>query len=69
MDSTSRCPLCGGPNDCGIALGKSVCWCFSAVIPAEVLAQVPEAERDRGCICRACAESATARTERASPVS
>ena len=58
MADATRCALCGGPNDCGMALGKSDCWCFSTPIPAEVLARVPDEERNRVCVCRRCAESA-----------
>jgi hypothetical protein len=56
-DQTSRtlCPICGGPNDCGLAAGKTTCWCFGAEIPAAALARVPDAARDQRCICPACA--------------
>jgi hypothetical protein len=30
-----RCPICGGPNDCGMAAGKSECWCASVKISPE----------------------------------
>jgi hypothetical protein len=49
------CPVCGGPNGCGITAGASTCWCFTASIPAEALARVPEAARDRSCLCASCA--------------
>jgi hypothetical protein len=52
---TAQCPICGGPNDCGVAQGKSDCWCFSASIPPEVLARVPADERNVTCVCRTCA--------------
>ena len=52
-----NCPICGIANDCGIALGKGTCWCFSTTIPPDVLARVPVEQRERVCICRACAES------------
>ena len=51
-----RCPLCGGPNDCGIAAGASTCWCFTAEIPADVRDRIPPDARDLACVCRACAE-------------
>jgi hypothetical protein len=51
-----RCPLCGGPNDCGMAAGKSECWCFEAKISAEALAQVPEEAKGKVCVCRKCAK-------------
>ena len=44
------CPLCGDTNECGVAAGKSTCWCFATAIPAEVLARVPVEQRNRACI-------------------
>jgi len=58
--SQDTCPLCGGPNRCGLAAGADTCWCFTASIPPAALAQVPEADRDRRCICAACADRAGA---------
>ncbi|MDO9002922.1 MAG: cysteine-rich CWC family protein [Aquabacterium sp.] len=52
------CPLCAGPNGCAMAAGGSVdspCWCRSVVFGAEVLAQVPQAQRGQVCICARCA--------------
>lgn len=62
-----RCPLCGGPNDCGIAAGASTCWCFSTDVPAEVVARVPDEARDAMCICRACAEGQSAAANSSNP--
>ncbi len=50
-----RCPLCGGPNECGMAAGKSECWCFEAKIAPEVLARVPEEAKGKVCVCAKCA--------------
>ncbi|MBC7699364.1 cysteine-rich CWC family protein [Aquabacterium sp.] len=55
------CPLCGGPNACAMAAGgaaDSPCWCRSAVFSADVLAQLPEAQRGQVCICGRCASFA-----------
>ena len=60
------CPLCGGPNSCGLAAGDTTCWCFTATIPDAALERVPDAARDRRCICAACAGQTAARP--ASPV-
>ena len=49
-----RCPLCGGPNECGLAAGKSECWCFEAKIAPEVLERVPEEAKGKVCVCRGC---------------
>lgn len=49
------CPICGGPNACGIAAGDTTCWCFTASIPAAALERVPDEAKDRTCICAACA--------------
>jgi len=59
--SAEICPLCGRGNACGMAAGKGECWCFDATIPAEVLAQIPEAARGVACVCRECAEGRSAR--------
>ncbi|HMQ12505.1 MAG TPA: cysteine-rich CWC family protein [Candidatus Competibacter phosphatis] len=53
--SSSRCPLCGQPNECGIAAGQSTCWCFETRIPPEVLEKVPPELRGVTCVCKACA--------------
>lgn len=58
MQQTSdaeRCPLCEGPNECGIQKGQPKCWCFFVTVSPSALAQVPEALRERACLCRACA--------------
>ncbi len=56
MDETvSRCPLCGQPNECGMAAGQSSCWCFETQIPPEVLERVPPELRGVACVCKACA--------------
>lgn len=52
-----KCPLCGQPNDCQLcthAAYKGLCWCVHLKMPEELLAQVPENLKDRGCICRRC---------------
>lgn len=51
-----RCPVCGGPNDCGMAAGKSECWCAEVKISAEALERVPEGAKGKVCLCRECAE-------------
>ncbi len=51
----SRCPLCGKANECGAERGASTCWCYSARIPEDVLNRIPADQRDRACICEACA--------------
>jgi len=61
----NTCPLCSGPNGCGLAAGGTTCWCFTASIPA-ALERVPDEARDRRCICAACAGQTAARP--ASPV-
>lgn len=54
----SRCPLCGGENDCTAAKGEghSVCWCMSAKIPRGLLERIPQEMRGRACVCRRCVE-------------
>ena len=50
-----RCPLCGGPNECGLAAGKSECWCFEAKIAPEVLERVLKEAKGKVCVCAKCA--------------
>jgi len=55
-----RCPLCGQPNACAMASTQDgaamsgPCWCTMVSFSAELLSQVPEAARQRACICAAC---------------
>lgn len=54
-----RCPLCGQANDCAVARSGSFdqpCWCTSIQISPEALARIPEDQRGKACVCRACAE-------------
>jgi hypothetical protein len=61
----ARCPLCGEVNSCGMAAGDTECWCFTAKVPDEVLARLPDGARGVVCVCRKCAEGAPAiRTSR-----
>ncbi len=53
-----RCPLCGGPNECGLAAGKSECWCVEAKIGPEVLEKVPEEAKGKVCVCEKCVQVA-----------
>jgi hypothetical protein len=57
------CPICDGPNDCGLAAGGTTCWCFSTAIPPAALARIPGPARDQSCICPTCA----GRTDAARP--
>lgn len=53
----TRCPLCGMPNGCAMAAGGdgAECWCMNVELGAEVLARIPDAARDKACVCAACA--------------
>ena len=53
--SSDRCPVCGAQNDCGMAAGRTSCWCTSKTFPADSLARVPEEARNVACLCRGCA--------------
>ena len=58
--SPSRCPLCGGPNDCQLCtpgMHKGPCWCVKMEMSAALLARVPEEFRNRACICQNCVEN------------
>jgi len=55
----ASCPLCGGPNNCRLCTTdayKGPCWCMQVEIPGELLARLPEALRNRACLCRSCVE-------------
>ncbi len=56
----TRCPLCGRPNRCVLAAGGEIhdCWCLQTPIAPAALACLPEEERDRRCLCPACAVGA-----------
>ena len=61
----SLCPLCGRPNACQLcstAASKGPCWCFEVEMPAELLARVPEALRNRACVCKECVTAFHAKT-------
>ncbi|MFZ2298993.1 MAG: cysteine-rich CWC family protein [Aquabacterium sp.] len=56
------CPLCGQANACAQASGSPAdapCWCSNLTFSLELLARVPEAQRDVNCICEACARAAS----------
>jgi broad specificity phosphatase PhoE len=54
---SSRCPLCGENNACGIAAGDSVtdCWCYGEALNRDALGRVPPSSRNRVCLCARCA--------------
>ncbi|MCC6075219.1 cysteine-rich CWC family protein [Pseudomonas sp. GCM10022188] len=52
------CPLCGGANQCAPARAGTFavdCWCKTASISPEALAQVPEELVGKACLCPRCA--------------
>ncbi|HLP76645.1 MAG TPA: cysteine-rich CWC family protein [Candidatus Paceibacterota bacterium] len=53
----TRCPLCGGPNDCQLCrmdTYKGPCWCAKVEVPESLLALLPPDAKNRSCICRGC---------------
>ena len=56
MKKPSVCPFCGADNMCGIAVGKTSCWCFDVTVPAQLLLLLPGNKDEQGCICRSCIE-------------
>jgi len=59
-NDSSRCPLCGEPNDCALCTtgaAKTQCWCVGQEFPARLLARIPESSKNRACICRSCVEA------------
>lgn len=64
------CPLCGQPNRCTQADPQTAhqpCWCFTERIPPAVLQGLPEALRDRQCLCPNCARGALEHAPSAEP--
>ncbi|GKS87365.1 cysteine-rich CWC family protein [Acidovorax sp. SUPP1855] len=53
----SRCPLCGGRNQCAIEAGTPAadCWCMVAAVSAQALAQLAPGQRGTACLCPRCA--------------
>jgi hypothetical protein len=58
----TRCPLCGGSNQCQPAMTGSFegdCWCRTAPVSPEALARVPPEQRGLACLCPRCAQGLT----------
>lgn len=57
LSDTTKCPLCGEPNECAVAAGSDPesCWCMSATMDPRVLASIPAEAQGRVCICPRCA--------------
>ena len=57
--NAATCPLCGQRNQCAQAESTAPvqqCWCFAAPIERRVLERLPEALRNRACLCLRCAQ-------------
>jgi len=55
--SEMQCPLCGGANECRLALGclyKGPCWCEAPSIPAHVLRHLASLQAELACLCGRC---------------
>lgn len=54
--NTAKCPLCGRPNQCALAVDPAAteCWCDSVVFPYELLAQIPYNAVRKTCVCQKC---------------
>jgi hypothetical protein len=58
--SSSHCPLCARNNSCGNLLSNSnteACWCThsSITFSDSLLSQVLDVDKNKACICKACA--------------
>ena len=58
----SHCPLCGKNNLCGNISPNNngeACWCMdnSLTFSDDLLSQVSNADKNKVCICKACALS------------
>ena len=52
----TACPLCLQTNLCDVA-AKQGCWCNDLVVPQALLNLLPEALKNKSCICRQCIAS------------
>ncbi|MBD3814491.1 MAG: cysteine-rich CWC family protein [Betaproteobacteria bacterium] len=50
---------CGQPNQCAECEpgAEQPCWCVSLTIPASTLDRIPDALRNRACLCPLCARN------------
>ena len=55
MIDPAQCPLCSGDNACAAVKGEAACWCFDVTFVPEFLERIPEAARNKACVCRGCA--------------
>jgi hypothetical protein len=58
MPDTQHCPACGAMNDCALADPASAaraCWCYAVSIDPQVLAALPDEQRNKACLCPRCA--------------
>lgn len=61
LDAT-RCPLCGSANQCAMEIERATgmqqppCWCSTVRFDAELLARIPQEQRNLACVCAACAQ-------------
>ncbi|HWD30324.1 MAG TPA: cysteine-rich CWC family protein [Pseudomonas sp.] len=59
MNDPQRCPACGASNRCSLAdprTAAKACWCYSVSIAPEVLEALPAEQRNKACLCPACAQ-------------
>jgi hypothetical protein len=47
------CPFCQRSNACG-AKSDAPCWCFQEPVPKDLLALLPQASRNKACVCQLC---------------
>jgi hypothetical protein len=54
---TTKCPLCGRPNECAVAAGRAPesCWCMTATMDPAALTAIPPEAQGKVCICARCA--------------
>jgi hypothetical protein len=63
---TTRCPLCGEQNRCGMEIARETgepqppCWCMATDFRNAPLAAVPQEMRGKACICARCAAATPA---------
>ncbi|MFQ6574409.1 cysteine-rich CWC family protein [Pseudomonas sp. UM16] len=59
MNNPQSCPACGASNRCSLAdprTAAQACWCYSVSIAPEVIEALPGEQRNKACLCPACAQ-------------
>ncbi|TDF81731.1 cysteine-rich CWC family protein [Pseudomonas sp. H9] len=59
MNDAQCCPACGASNRCSLADPRTAthaCWCYSVTIDPQIIEALPAEQRNKACLCPACAQ-------------